>query len=95
MDFMVGLPKSKGYTKIWVIVGRFPKMEHFIQLKTEEHLKELALTFMIEIWRLYWLPESIVSDSDTRFTSKLWTSLMQLQQVMFNMSTKVHPECDG
>jgi len=23
MDFIVGLPKSEGYTKIWVIVDRF------------------------------------------------------------------------
>jgi len=26
MDFIVGLPKSKGSTKIWVIVDRFSKM---------------------------------------------------------------------
>jgi len=76
MDFIVGLPKSDGYTKIWVIVDRFSKMAHFIPLRTEEHIKELALTFVKEIWRLHGLPESIVSDRDTRFTSMFWTSLM-------------------
>jgi len=39
MDFIVGLPKSDGYTKIWVIVDRFSKMEHFIPLRTKEHIK--------------------------------------------------------
>ena len=62
MDFIVGLPKSDGHTKIWVIVDRFSKMAHFIPLRTEEHIQELALTFVQEIWRLHALPESIVSD---------------------------------
>jgi len=95
MDFIVGLPKSDGYTKIWVIVDRFFKMAHFIPLRTEEHIKELALTFVKEIWHLHGLPESIVSDRDTRFTSKYWTSLMQLLQVKLNLSTAFHPESDG
>jgi len=33
-DFIVGLPKSNGYTKIWVIVDRFSKMAHFILVRT-------------------------------------------------------------
>jgi len=65
IDFIVGLPKSDGYTKIWVIVDRFSKMAHFIPLKTQEHIKELAWTFVKEIWLLHGLTESIVSDRDT------------------------------
>jgi len=45
-------------------------MVHFILLKTEEHIKELALTFVKEIWPLSGLLESIVSDRDNQFTSK-------------------------
>jgi len=48
-----------------------------------------------EIWRLHGLHESIVSDRDTRFTSKFWTSLIQLLQVKLNLSTAFHPESDG
>ena len=95
MDFIVGLPKSEGYTKIWVIVDRFSKMAHFIPLRTEEHIKELALIFLKEIWCLHGLPESIISDRDTQFTSKFWMSLMQLLQVKLNISTAFHPEIDG
>jgi len=73
IDFIVGLPKSDGYTKLWVIVDRFSKMAHFIPLRTKEHIKELALTFVKDIWLLHRLPKSIVSDRDTRFTSKFWT----------------------
>jgi len=70
MDFIVGLPKSDGYTKIWVIIDKFSKMAHLIPLRTEEHIKEQTVTFVKEIWRLHGLPESIVTDHDTRFTSK-------------------------
>jgi len=95
MDFIVGLPKSDVYTKRWVIVDRFSKMAHFIPLRTEEHIKELAWTFVKEMWRLHGLPESIVCDRDTRFMSKFWTSRMHLLQVKLNLSPAFHPESDG
>ena len=59
---VVGLPKSDRYTKICVIVDRFSKMAHFILLRTEELIKELALTFVKETWCVHGLSESIVSD---------------------------------
>ena len=49
MDLIMGLPKSERYTTIWVIVDRFSKVAHFIPLKTEEHIKELALIFLNQI----------------------------------------------
>jgi len=67
-------------------------MAHFILLKTEACIKKLALMFMKEIWYLYVLLKSIVSDSDTRFMFRFWTSLMKLLQVKLNLSTSFHPE---
>jgi len=46
IDFIVGLPKSHRYTKIWDILDTFCKMAYFIPIKTEEQIKEQALTFM-------------------------------------------------
>ena len=94
MDLIVGLPKSEEYTIIWLIVDRFSKMAHFIPLKTEADIKELALIFVKEIWCLHGLPESIISDRVTRFTSNFGMSLMQLMQVKFNVSILFHSETD-
>ena len=91
----MGLPKSEGYTEIWVIVDRFSKMPHCIPLKTEEYVKELAVIFVKDIWRLHVRPETIISDRDTRFTSKFWMRLMQPLQVNLNISTAFYPETDG
>jgi len=57
MYFIVGLQKSDGYTKIWVIVERFSRMPQLEPLRTEEPIKQLALTLVKEIWRLHGLPE--------------------------------------
>ena len=70
-------------------------MAHFIPLTTKVPRKELALIFLQNIWHLHGLPESIISDRDTRFTSKFWISLMELLQVKINMSMAFHPESDG
>jgi len=78
MDFIVGLPKLDEYTNICVIVDRFSKMAHFIPIKTKEHTKTLALIFLKEICGVHGHSETIISDRDTRFTSQLWMSLIQL-----------------
>ena len=72
MDFIVGLPESSGHMKIWVVVNWFFKMAHFIPLSTDTPIKEIANIFLREIWRLHGLPNSVVSDRDSRFHSKFW-----------------------
>jgi hypothetical protein len=97
MDFITALPESDGFTQIWVIVDRLTKMAHFIPLKTEEEapVKELAVTFAKEIWRLHGLPSDIVSDRDTRFTSHFWQELTSHLGIQLSMSTAFHPQADG
>jgi hypothetical protein len=95
MDFIVGLPESSGFTKIWVIVDRFSKMAHYIPLPTLNKTEDLAKLFLKEVWRLHGLPDDIVSDRDSRFISHFWQSLMSLLNVKLKMSTSFHPQTDG
>ena len=96
MDFIIELPKSQGCTSIWVIVDRFTKMAHFIGLTSNgKKTPDLARIFLREIWRLHGLPQSIVSDRDSRFTSTFWRDLMALLGIQRKMSTAFHPETDG
>ena len=97
MDFITGLPKSGGYTQIWVVVDRLSKMAHFIPMVTgaKSPAKDLATTFAREIWRLHGLPSDIVSDRGSVFISGFWKELMEHLGIELNMSTAFHPQTDG
>ncbi|KAA0035496.1 ty3-gypsy retrotransposon protein [Cucumis melo var. makuwa] len=76
MDCITGLPKTlKGYTVIWVVVNRLTKSAHFVSGKPTYTASKWGQLYMTEIVRLHGVPVSIISDRDTRFTSKFWKGL--------------------
>ncbi|CAL9074467.1 unnamed protein product, partial [Musa textilis] len=73
MDFVIGLPKTaKGYDGIWVVVDRLTKSAHFLPVNKKYSLDKLACLYIKEIIRYHGVPVSIISDRDSRFTSKFW-----------------------
>jgi hypothetical protein len=80
MDFVSGLPRSpKGHDAIWVIVDRLTKSAHFIPIRMNYSLDQLAQLYIEEIVRLHGIPVSIVSDKThallqvfRRVCTKLW-----------------------
>jgi hypothetical protein len=68
MDFIVGLPTSaEGHDSIWTIVDKLTKKAHFIPVQSTFQAPELAAVFLKQIFRLYGMPEAIVSDRDAKF----------------------------
>jgi hypothetical protein len=71
MDFILGLPKTPtGEDSIWVVVDRLMKSAHFIPIKVKDPMDKLARLYVQNVVRLHGVPSAIISDRDSRFTSR-------------------------
>jgi hypothetical protein len=95
MDFIGPFPEAKGFNYLWVIICRMTSMVHLIPVHTTMKASELSWVYRREIVRLHGLPSTIVSDHDSKFTSKWWTELHKIMGAKLLMSTSFHPQTDG
>ena len=95
MDFVGPFPESNGYDYLWVVICRLTSMVHLVPIRTTTTASELAWQYIREIVRLHGLPETIVSDRDSKFTSKFWRETHKLLGTKLLMSTSFHPQTDG
>ena len=71
------------------------KSAYFLPVSSDDPLDKLAQLYVEEIVRLHGVPISIVSDRDTRFTSRFWSSLQDAIGTRLHFSTTFNPETDG
>jgi hypothetical protein len=96
LDFVFGFPKdADGNTGVLVFVDRLSKMVHLAPVRESVDGGGCAKLFMDHVFRLHGLPDSLVSDRDTRFTAAFWSELFRLLGTQLDMATKDHPETDG
>lgn len=96
MDFVTSLPNTtKGNDIIWIIVDRLTKLGHFILIKINLSLQKLADIYISIIMKLHGIPSSIVSDIDSRFTSRFWGILQDALDSKLRLSSTYHPQTDG
>ena len=95
MDFVGPFPKVDDFDYLWVILCRLTSMVHLVPCRTTTTAQELALLFLSNVVRLHGVPESIVSDRDSKFTSTFWSELHRLMGIKLLMSTAFHPQTDG
>jgi transposase InsO family protein len=95
IDFIGPLTESNGYNFLVVIIDRLTSLVHLIPCTTKLTATEFAKLFFANIVRLHGIPDSIISDRDTRFVSRFWRELTKLMGVKLLMSTAFHPQTDG
>nr|GEW33512.1 putative reverse transcriptase domain-containing protein [Tanacetum cinerariifolium] len=95
MDFVTKLPRtSSGHDTIWVIMDRLTKSAHFLPMREDYKMDRLARLYLNEIIARQAVPISIISDRDSRFTSRFWQSMQEALRTRLDMSTAYHPQTD-
>ncbi|GJR51216.1 putative reverse transcriptase domain-containing protein [Tanacetum coccineum] len=78
MDFVMKLPRiSSGHDAIWVIIDRLTKSAHFLPMREDYKMDRLARLYLNEIVARHGMLISIISDRDSRFTSRFWQSMQE------------------
>ncbi|KAG3000096.1 hypothetical protein PC121_g20222 [Phytophthora cactorum] len=96
LDFVFGLPADNhGNSGILVFVCRLSKMVHLASVPDTVTGEHAARLFVDGVFRHHGLPETFVSNRDTRFTAAFWQTLFQLLGTRLHMSNADHPQTDG
>ena len=70
-------------------------MSHFTPCLKSTDAPEFASMFLKHVIRLHGIPDSLVSDHGSIFTSHFWKSLSALMNMKQKLSTAFHPQTDG
>jgi transposase InsO family protein len=92
MDFVIGLPPVDRCNALWVIVDQLTKMGHFVPYSDMMKARQLADGFILHIVQTHGLPNSIVSDWGSLFTSKFWIHIMGALGMIRNLSIVFYPK---
>ncbi|GJT04431.1 putative reverse transcriptase domain-containing protein [Tanacetum coccineum] len=74
---------------------RLTKSAHFLPMREDYKMERLARLYFNEIVAKHGVPISIISNRDSRFTSRLWQSMQEALETRLDMSTTYHPRTDG
>ncbi|GKA57919.1 putative reverse transcriptase domain-containing protein [Tanacetum coccineum] len=96
INFVTKLPRtSSGHDTIWVIVDRLTKSAHFLPMREDYKMERLVGLYLNEIVARHGVPISIISDRNSRFTSRFYQSMQEALGSRLDMSTTYHPQTDG
>ncbi|KAK3517874.1 hypothetical protein QTP70_021839, partial [Hemibagrus guttatus] len=95
VDFLTDLPNSGGFTTVMVVVDRFSKACKLILLKGSPTAMQTAEAMFQHVFWNFGLPEDIVSDRGSQFTSRVWRSLYEQLGINVSLSSGYHPQSNG
>ena len=95
IDFISGFPKVEGFGSVLVVVDRFSKYVVFIPAPSKCPVEEAMRIFISNVVKHFGMPEDIMSDRDTWFTSRFWVEMFNMWGTECKFYTANHPQIDG
>ena len=90
MNFITKLLLVAGKDTILVVYNWLSKMAYFIATTEETSAEGLARLFRDNVWKLYGLPESVISDREPQFVAELMKELNKMLGIETKLSTAFH-----
>ena len=94
VDFIMKLLVVAGKNAILVVCNKLSKIIHFMATIEGTLAEGLARLFRNNIWKLYGLLESVVSDRGLQFAAELTKELNRMLGIKMRLSTMFHPQTD-
>ena len=93
-DFITKLPLAQEYNSILVVVDRLIKMVHFISTIKKTSVERLARLFKDNVQKLHGLPESIISDRELQFATRVIWELNKILGIESKLLMVFHSQID-
>ena len=94
VDFITKLPLVAGKNTILVVCNRLFKITHFVATTEETLIEGLEWLFRDNMYKLYKLLESVVSDRGPQFAAELTKKLNRMLGIKTKLSTSFHLQTD-
>ncbi|KAJ1041364.1 hypothetical protein NDA10_007969 [Ustilago hordei] len=95
LDFIEGLPPSRNYDSILIIVNRLTKFAILAPTHKTVTAKQTAVLLYRHMVRLFGYPDHMVSDRGRQFISGAWKAFAEQMGVKHSLSMAYHPQTDG
>ncbi|KAJ1574106.1 hypothetical protein NDA12_004345 [Ustilago hordei] len=95
LDFIKGLPPSKGYDSILVIIDRLTKFAILAPTHKTVTAKQTAVLLWGHLVRHFGYPDHMVLDRGRQFISGAWKAFMEQMGMKHSLSMAYHPQTDG
>lgn len=95
MDFIGLFPKLKGFNYLWVVIYQLISIVYLVSIMITIKVSKLAWIFENEIIYLYKLPNTIVSNCNSKFISKFWKEVYWIIEVNLPILITFHLQTDS
>ena len=85
----------KGYDSILLVIDRLTKYVRLIPARKDDTAADIAGRFVKHVFRHQGLPDRIVSDRGSVWTSQFWAALCDQLGIQRQLATARHQQTDG